>query len=230
MLLESSLSFVFRMASSKAVSDDDRTRFFRLISVIIEDLTTILQDLLRREIGPSQLFNRVKQNSKDLRPDQIVLISNAKTQGYKEFDITLLYTLLRNFCPNIQPPTQSWGMSNMPAQGETTEGDDIERIRLMRNKLLGHISEPTVTASKFQTEWRIISDICTRMQARLPNTHYVQKIEEAKDRTIDSDMEKCYMEKIKELVEDENTVKKLLMKVLEDRGKLFPLCFTKSLT
>lgn len=161
MLLESSLSFVFRMASSKAVSDDDRTRFFRLISVIIEDLTTILQDLLRREIGPSQLFNRVKQNSKDLRPDQIVLISNAKTQGYKEFDITLLYTLLRNFCPNIQPPTQSWGMSNMPAQGETTEGDDIERIRLMRNKLLGHISEPTVTASKFQTEWRIISDICT---------------------------------------------------------------------
>lgn len=206
------------MASSKAVSDDDRTRFFRLISVIIEDLTTILQDLLRREIGPSQLFNRVKQNSKNLRPDQIVLISNAKTQGYKEFDITLLYTLLRNFCPNIQPPTQSWGMSNMPAQGETTEGDDIERIRLMRNKLLGHISEPTVTASKFQTEWRIISDICTRMQARLPNTHYVQKIEEAKDRTIDSDMEKCYMEKIKELVEDENTVKKLLMKVLEDRA------------
>lgn len=68
------------------------------------------------------------------------------------------------------------------------------------------------------------------MQARLPNTHYVQKIEEAKDRTIDSDMEKVYMEKIKELVEDENTVKKLLMKVLEDRGKLFPLCFTKSLT
>lgn len=186
--------------------------------------------MLRREIGPSQLFNRVKQNSKNLRPDQIVLISNAKTQGYKEFDITLLYTLLRNFCPKIQPPTQSWGMSNMPAQGETTEGDDIERIRLMRNKLLGHISEPTVTASKFQTEWRIISDICTRMQARLPNTHYVQKIEEAKDRTIDSDMEKVYMEKIKELVEDENTVKKLLMKVLEDRGKLFLLCFTKSLT
>lgn len=101
MLLESSLSFVFRMASSKAVSDDDRTRFFRLILVIIEDLTTILQDLLRREIGPGQLFNRVKQNSKYLRPDQIVLISNAKTQGYKEFDITLLYTLLRIFCPKI---------------------------------------------------------------------------------------------------------------------------------
>lgn len=206
------------MALSKAVSDDDRTRFFRLISVIIEDLTTILQDLLRREIGPSQLFNRVKQKSKHLRPDQIVLISNAKTQGYKEFDITLLYTLLRNFCPNIQPPTQSWGMSNMPAQGETTEGDDIERIRLIRNKLLGHISVPTITDIKFQTEWRIISEICTRMQAMLPNTQYVQKLEEAKDRTIDSDMEKGYMEKIKELVEDETTVKKLLMKVLEDRA------------
>lgn len=114
------------MASGKAMSDENRTRFFRLISVIIEDLTTILQDLLLREISPSQLFNKVKQNSKHLRPDQIVLISNAKTRGYKEFDITLLYTLLRNFCPNIQLPTQGWGMSNMPAHGETTEGDDIE--------------------------------------------------------------------------------------------------------
>lgn len=66
MFLGSNLSFAFRMALSKAVSDDDRTRFFRLISVIIEDLTTILQDLLRREIGPSQLFNRVKQKSKHL--------------------------------------------------------------------------------------------------------------------------------------------------------------------
>lgn len=108
----------------------------------------------------------------------------------------------------------------MPAQGETTEGDDIERIRLIRNKLLGHISVPTITDIKFQTEWRIISEICTRMQAMLPNTQYVQKLEEAKDRTIDSDMEKGYMEKIKELVEDETTVKKLLMKVLEDRGKI----------
>lgn len=208
------------MASSKAVSDDDRTRFFRLISVIIEDLTTILQDLLRREIGPSQIFNRVKQNSKKLRHNQIVLISKAKIQGYNEFDITLLYTLLRNFCPNIQPPTQNWGMSNMPAQGETTEGDDIERIRLMRNELLGHISIPMVSDNEFKKRWNIIYDICTRMQTRLPNKQYVQKLEEAKGRTIDSHMEEVYVEKIKELVEDENTLKKLLMKVLEDKGKI----------
>lgn len=65
------------------------------------------------------------------------------------------------------------------------------------------------------------------MQDRLPNTYYVQKLEEAKDRTIDSDMEKVYMEKIKELVEDENTVKKLLMKVLEDRGKIITNLFSE---
>lgn len=42
-------------------------------------------------------------------------------------------------------------------------------------------------------------------------------------------MEKVYMEKIKEFVEDENIVKKLFMKVLEDRGKLFLFCFMKFL-
>lgn len=210
------------MALSKAQSDDDRTRFFRLSSVIIEDLTSVLQDLLHREIRPCQILNKVKQNFKNLRPEQIVLITNAKVDGYKEFDITLLYTLLRNYCPKIQPPTQSWGIKNMPVQGETTEGDDIERIRLIRNKLFGHISSPTISETDFEETWCLISEICKRMDNKIPNTPflYAQKLEEAKERTIDSDMEKKYIDKIKELVEDEYTLKKLLLKLIEDKGKI----------
>lgn len=217
------LSFVFRMALSKAQSDDDRTRFFRLSSVIIEELTSILQDLLHREIRPCQILNKVKQNIfKNLRPEQIVLISNAKVNGYKEFDISLLYTLLRNHCPNIQHPTQNWGTSNMPAQSETTEGDDIERIRLIRNKLFGHISSPTISETDFKETWCLISEICKRMDNKIPNTlfMYAQRLEEAKERAIDTDMEKKYIDKMKELVEDEYTVKKLLLKLIEDKGNI----------
>lgn len=116
------------MALSKA--DEDRTRFFRLSSVILEELTPILQDLLQNEISPSQLYIKVKQKVfKELKFDQIIIINNAKAIGcYEEFDITLLYTILRNYCPNIQPPTKNWELNTMPLLTETTVGDDIERM------------------------------------------------------------------------------------------------------
>lgn len=208
------------MALSKASSDEDRTRFFRLSLVILENLTPMLQDLLRREIRPSQIFDKVKQNTKDFQTAQLVRIKQAKvTNSNEDFDITLLYTLLRNYCPNIQPPTQGWGISNIPAQCETTEGDDIERIRLIRNKVIGHPPMPKISNTEFKEQWSIIYDICKRMQAKIPNTQYVKELEEAKERTIDSDIEDIFMDNIKKLAEDETTVKDLILKLIEDKGK-----------
>lgn len=213
-------SFVFRMALSKPTSDEDRTRFFRLNLVIIEELTPMLQDFLLREVRPSQILNIVKRDLSHLRSHQIVQVKNAKTVGYKEFDITLLYALLRNYCPNVETPTQGWGIGSMPGHGETKEGDDIERIRLIKNEQLSHKPILAVTEAKFNELWDIISDICSRMQVRLPNTQYVERLEEAKIRTIDSEMENKLMEKFEELAEEEKSIKELLLKLLEQTGKL----------
>lgn len=213
------------MALSKASSDEDRTRFFRLSLIILDELTPILRDLLSKEICPSQILNRVKQQKlKQIQPVQLLLIQNAKIDGYKKFDITLLCTLLRNYCPNIQQPTQSWEMTQIPAQNEITLGDDIVRIRMIKNKYVSHIHETAISETEFKDLWSIIFDICTRMQSRLPNTHYVQSLEEAQYRTIDSATEEIFMEKIKELIdEDENSLKKIL-KFIEERGNIFFNC------
>lgn len=208
------------MALSKASSDEDRTRFFRLSLVILENLTPMLQDLLRREIQPSQIFDKVKQNIRDFQPAQIVRIKKAKgTNSNEDFDITLLYTILRNYCPNIQPPTQGWGMSNMPAQWETAEGDDIERIRLIRNKVIGHPPMPKISNTEFKEQWSIIYEICKRMQTKIPNTQYVRELEEAKERTMDSDIENIFMDTIEKLAEDEIPMKEYFLKVIEKKGK-----------
>lgn len=210
------------MALSKASSDEDRTRFFRLSLIILDELTPILRDLLSKEICPSQLLNRVKQQKlKQIQPVQLLLIQNAKIDGYKKFDITLLCTLLRNYCPNIQQPTQSWEMTQIPAQNEITLGDDIVRIRMIKNKYVSHIHETAISETEFKDLWSIIFDICTRMQSRLPNKHYVQRLQEAQYRTIDSATEEIFMEKIKELIdEDENSLKKIL-RFIEERGNIF---------
>lgn len=213
------------MAMSKAEPDEDRTRFCRLSLVIVEELPLILQDVLYREASPNLLLHMVMKHKKGLEhlgPHQIIQVNNAKASGYSEFDITLLYTLLRNyFKKSIQPPTKGWGKQEMPEQGQETEGDDIERIRLIRNKH-NHsvmVSIPAISETEFNEKWGIIHAVCARMQTRLPNIqhNYVQMLEESKIRTIDSDMEKTYIDKIKELAKEEMSVKTLLLELVKEK-------------
>ena len=194
------------MATSvSSTDDDDRTRFFRLSLIIIDELTQILRDLLTSKVPPTQIFNKViKVNhlTKTLRKDQIAVITDAKTRGYTDFDITLLYTLLRNVCQNITPPSQRWGVSTMPSPNEVTLGDDIERIRLIRNKLFGHISEAAVSETEFKEYWSIISDICIRLQTLL-NKDYVKRLRDAEGLSIDAITENKYIELIKRLITED---------------------------
>ena len=196
---------------SSTGSFGDRTRFFRLSLIIIDELTQILRDLLHNEVSPTQIFNKVKQLNylQRLRPEQIVVIKNANSQDYKDFDITLLYTLLRNVCQNITPPSQNWGVSSMPSQNEITVGDDIERIRMIRNNVFGHVSEAAVPETDFKEYRSMISDICTRMQTLL-NKDYVKQLQYAEECTIDSSTESKYIELIKRMAEEEKTTRELI--------------------
>ena len=195
-------------------SPEDRTRFFSLSLVIIDELTQILRDLLHNEISPSLIYNKVIQRNylSKLRPEQVVVIKNANTHGYQDFDITLLYTLLRNVCQRMPSPSQNWGVSTMPSPNEVTVGDDIERIRLIRNKLFGHISEAAISETEFKDYWSIISDICTRMQALL-SKDYVKRLQDAKDCSIDSDAENKYLQLIKTMAEEEKTNRYILQNI-----------------
>ena len=195
---------------SSTRSDGDRTRFCRLSLVITDELTQILRDLLSNEIPPMQIQNKVLgRNNFPLGPTQLNIIINAKYSGYDDFDITLLYTLLRNVCQNITPPSQAWGMSTMPSTNEVTVGDDIERIRLIRNNLFGHVSKAAVSETEFKECWSIISDVCTRMQALL-NKDYVNRLQDAKDSSIDSDTENKFIELIKRLANEEKAIRDLI--------------------
>ena len=174
-------------------------------------MTQIVQDLLHNEISPTQIYNKVVQRNylHKLRPEQIAVVSNANTRGYQDFDITLLYTLLRNVCQNITPPSQGWGVYNMPSPKEVTVGDDIERIRLIRNKLFGHISEAAVSKTDFQEYWSTISDICSRMQTIL-NKDYVKKLQNAEERLIDADTDNKYFGLIMKFAEENKTTRDLI--------------------
>ncbi|XP_078319771.1 uncharacterized protein LOC111122013 [Crassostrea virginica] len=200
---------------SSTGSDGDRTRFFRLCIILIDELTQILQDLLHNEIPPMQIYKKVvERNFLDkLKPEQEVVVMNANTRGYQDFDVTLLYTLLRNVCQNITPPSKYWGMSTMPSPNKVTVGDDIERIRLLRNKLFGHKSKVAISETEFKDQCSIIPGICFRMQTLL-NKDYVKRLQDAEVRPIDPETEEKYLQIIKRQAEEEKTTRDMIQSSL----------------
>lgn len=91
------------MAHSKYQSTMDTTYFAREARVILGPCTDILCDILTHKITPSDLSKEVKRRTKNIpkgkknlfTKDQLQLIHG---EDYSKFDITLLYSLLRNIC------------------------------------------------------------------------------------------------------------------------------------
>ena len=61
----------------------------------------------------------------------------AATVGYGGFDATLFYSLIRNLmCPSVAVPSNGWG-KQPTSMSQTTIGDDVERMRELRNNVMG---------------------------------------------------------------------------------------------
>ncbi|XP_062587151.1 uncharacterized protein LOC134248782 [Saccostrea cucullata] len=176
----------------------DRSRFAKLGMAINEELTQACRDVLEMEVPPGLVYNKVKASSiyKKMRPEQELCLKGAKTVGYKEFDITLLYTLIRNICKTIPLPTNGWGGNTMPSVGETTIGDDVERIRLIRNTMFGHISSASTSQTEFDDTWQMITDICQRLHT-YTNKDYLSGLSKIQRLALEEEHEKAIMEKLK---------------------------------
>lgn len=149
---------LLRMSLSKYGPTEETTNFSRLIRIIAGPCTDVLRDVLRKTITPSALSQNVKffiahlrnPGSSPFNIEQKTLIYN---QNYSDFDITLLYVIFRNIC-NFKPHSKQWG--NDPDPGERSVSANIERIRLIRNKYLGHYSKTTISNADFTKEYNNI--------------------------------------------------------------------------
>ncbi|XP_061194048.1 uncharacterized protein LOC133202270 [Saccostrea echinata] len=144
---------------------EGQSRFAKLGMATNDVLTQAYRDILEMEVPPFLIYNKVKASSiyKRLRPEQEYLLQNPQQSGYKNLDISLTYTLIRNICSKIPKPTKGkWGEE--PAAGEVTVGDDIERIRSIRNSLTAHVSSASTPQTEFDDTWSTMSDICKRLE------------------------------------------------------------------
>ncbi|XP_062602528.1 uncharacterized protein LOC134264249 [Saccostrea cucullata] len=75
--------------------------------------------------------------------------ANKSNPSSEMFDVTMMYTMLRNRNPSIQAPTKGWGKT--PETSDTRLTDDVERIRIYRNEI-GHATEATSKLEKKELE------------------------------------------------------------------------------
>ncbi|XP_062593241.1 uncharacterized protein LOC134254721 [Saccostrea cucullata] len=202
-----------------------RTRFAKLGMATNDVLNQAYGDILEMEVPPSVIYNKVKASSiyKRLRPEQEHLLQNAQLLGYKNFDISLTYTLIRNICKKIPKPTKGkWGEE--PAAGEVTVGDDIERIRSIQNGLTANVSSASTPQTEFKDTWLMMSNICKRLETftgkkYLDKLNYIQKLtlkEEDEDDIIEKVKMESQLEMMKKIMAD---VKKIKEAVLRSESK-----------
>lgn len=194
------------MANSKYASTRETTNLARIARIILGPCTDVLCDVLKKEIPPSTLSQKVKiylatlpkQKQPPITKEQKKIILNG---NYSDFDISLLFFLLRNIS-SIPPHTKQWG--NEPISSDKSVSANIERIRLIRNKY-GHYTDISISDTDFNKKVLEISSIIQDLEKYLgTSTVYQDAVVEIGNCCMDPEQESKY---IKELVDLNKQIK-----------------------
>lgn len=184
------------ISGGKYKSTRKTTHRARLERIIFGPCRDILCDLLIKEIDPSNLPLRVNNFIRNLKrqkcpftKEQEILIQGG---NYRDFDITLLYTLLRNICSFV-PHTNHWG--NKPSPGDKSVSANIERIRIVRNEH-GHNSEISLSDVDFNTKWQHIFDTVSELEKYLGGCVYKDDIMRIKLCSMDPEQETMFTKQL----------------------------------
>lgn len=145
--------------------------FARISKVCIDIIKLPLEDILDIFIKPTELKKNIKA-CQSLLTGKFRLNQDQKTKcclnstnvpDYRSFDVSLLYKLIRNLCPDPSlGPTNKWGKT--PTKKDVCVVDDIERIRHLRNESFAHADSAEISDDDFKEFWHDAKCMIQRCQ------------------------------------------------------------------
>ena len=152
-------------------STTETTNYSRLCRVLVDLGTCALRDCFDSICTPPTLHRVLAANQPILQNLRSRRIINATQWGKlfpaiptsvssKNFDITLLMTLLRNIC-GLAPPMTGWDV--LPAATDTSCEADIARVKYFRNVVYAHAEHASIDDSEFHRHWKDIRDTLVRL-------------------------------------------------------------------
>ncbi|CAC5394232.1 unnamed protein product [Mytilus coruscus] len=125
-------------------------------------------------------------------------IKDAANKGsYTDFDIPLIYTILRNIHYSTLEPTNGWDSKIDPQPHQIKTGDDLERCRRRRNKII-HRGNTEVSDLELNEYFDEFGAIASRLQVicNKQNNEFVLEVKDLRTCCMDEDTERTYLEEI----------------------------------
>ena len=160
------------IASTSYLPSKESTNYMRLCQLIVTICTDVLRYVLDKYITPSNLQSTLNLHKGLLtgchlsKQQKAILFPRGPAAiviSSKEFDISLLYTLLRNIA-GIPPHGNGWGHN--PTKGDTSLSACIETIRIARNNLNGHNLSGKIFDSDFNDVWSTLKLTVTEIKRK----------------------------------------------------------------
>ncbi|XP_062617987.1 uncharacterized protein LOC134279594 [Saccostrea cucullata] len=195
------------MAVSLYASTEETTNRNRVCRLILGPCTHQLQD--QNRVAPHNFSFTIKMCIKNLprltvAQRNIILPSTGTYTGnYTDFDISLLYILLRKIS-SIPPHTNSWG--NDPHPSDKSLSANIEWIRIYRNEC-AHSTATALSNTEFTLIWSKIKDIVIELDGYLNNSRkYELEVDFLRHETMDPTLSKSFHDQLqKQAIEDQMT-------------------------
>lgn len=193
------------MILSKCKSQNETANLVRLFQIILGPCTDILRSILTKHVNPQDLRKKfnifVAQNTElKIAKTQKQLVDSGK---YSDFDISLLYMLLRNIS-GIPPPQNNWNRRQSPKDRSVSA--NIERIHMLRNHHFAHSSKCRLLDSEFEQIWKEVFQTVQDLEQYLgASTVHQEAVTKLKNRHMEyNEVVKLFktVEHLKDKVED----------------------------
>ena len=157
-------------APSPLAGSVEKTNGNKLSRLLIDGGTTVLRNIFDYYHPPANLAANL--SSRHIHPiltrlrhrnilngcqwDKLFPPPGGGPPNSINFDITLLFLLLRNIC-GLHPPLSGW--DRMPPVSDTSFEANLARIKYYRNDLYGHVTTTGIQTPVFDVKWQEVSSV-----------------------------------------------------------------------
>ncbi|VDI34501.1 Hypothetical predicted protein [Mytilus galloprovincialis] len=182
----------------------NKTHYARLGHATQNLLPRFLQEVLFRYENPLHIYSTCKGNYQLYKyflksADWTKINEAVTTASFRNFDVPLIYTILRNVHNTTLMPTRKWDNKIDPLPHKTNTGDDLERCRRTRNKII-HRGNTEVSDQELKNYFDEFRGIAGRLQVicNKKNNEFVTEFEDLRTCCMDEETERKYLEDIEE--------------------------------
>ena len=167
----------------------------RLCNALVTVCADALREILLTQIPPGypnfyQLLlakEAALRGMRQFRQEQIGILYPDPHNRYPgtvdQFDITLLYALIRNVSA-VVPPGTGWGQPPDDNPRDTSLGASVERIRRFRNTVVGHSVDYKVDLRTFEDTWNEIRQTIDDIENVIGDKGYEMALRERKNQAF----------------------------------------------